>query len=152
MSLQVHMFLMIARYIECFFLLCLAGFLFEFSFVNDIKNGLRQFDEIAINQKSNLPDIKELLGKLINFDVNLRQLSSWNFTNSNWWSIIQLWNIRVRFRLPRNIVKVYSITLVALFIGCTSAICLSLLMVQVELAQVFNVFLALICFASEISF
>lgn len=76
MSLQVHMFLMIARYIECFFLLSLAGFLFEFSFVNDIKNDLRQFDEIAINQKSNLPDIKELLGKLINFDVNLRQLSS----------------------------------------------------------------------------
>lgn len=40
-------------------------------------------------------------------------------------------------RLPGYIVELYSITLMALFMGCTGAICLTLLIIHADLAQVF---------------
>lgn len=145
------MALIIIRYIECFLTLGFAGLLFEFSFVKDIKSDLKQFNKIAKNKKSKSPIIEEQLVKLINFDVNLRELSLSRLTNPNWWSIVQFWIFSVFFRLPEHIVEVYSITLVVLFIGCTSTICLSLLMIQVELTQVFINYRKFFCFASEIN-
>lgn len=86
--LLTHMALIIIRYIECFLTLGFAGLLFEFSFVKDIKSDLKQFNKIAKNKKSKSPIIEEQLVKLINFDVDLRQLSLSNHTKTS--SIVKL--------------------------------------------------------------
>lgn len=77
-AVQLHMTLIIVRYIECFLIFGLAGVLFGFSIANDIKNNLKQFNKIAKSKKSILPNIMEQLVALIHFDVDLRQLSQTN--------------------------------------------------------------------------
>lgn len=74
-ALQFHMALVIIRYIECFFTLGLAGLIFAFTLIKDIKTNLKQFNKIAKNKRSKLQNIVEELVKLIRFDINLRELS-----------------------------------------------------------------------------
>lgn len=42
------------------------------------------------------------------------------------------------YSLPNYIVDIYSVSLIVLFTGCTGSICLTMLMVQVEMVQVCN--------------
>lgn len=79
-AVQFHMSLMLVDYIDCFFNLGLAGILFGFSFINDLKGDLKQFNEIAKNKNSQLSKTVERLVEFIHFDVDLRQLSH---TNAN---------------------------------------------------------------------
>lgn len=118
-------------YIECFVTLGLAGLFYSFSIVKDVTYSLRLFNKMARTKRTR-SKLMESIVEIIRF-MNLRELSS---TNSNQikWENIKLFPIFSR--LAGYIVDVYSITLMALFMGCTGAICLTLLMIQVDLVQV----------------
>lgn len=56
-------------------------------------------------------------------------------------SLYYEYNIKLFFfRLPNHFSELYQTTFTAVFMGCTAAICLSLLMIQIQLAQVFTYF------------
>ena len=137
-GLQLSLAFLPLRYIECFLTLGLAGLLFSFSIVKDVNYSLKLFNKMAKTKQSR-PELMDSLFELIRF-TNLRELSLLKCKRQS----NQKFIFFVLFsRLPGYIVEVYSITLMALFMGCTGAICLTLLMIQVDLVQVF--FLVKLC-------
>lgn len=135
-AIQLHLESIQLQYIEAFLTLGGAGLLFAFTIVKDIKNNLNEFNEVAKKRKSQLPEIMVQLANVICYHRDLKELSSLN------WDIqISIDNKRydkswILCRLPGYIVQVYTVPLMALFMGCTVTTCLSLLMIQVELVQV----------------
>lgn len=61
------------RYTQCFLTLGLAGLLFAFSIVKDIKNNLNEFNKMAKTRRSQSSNAMEQLVKLIGYDINLRE-------------------------------------------------------------------------------
>lgn len=134
-ALEIQMTIALLRYIECFVVLGFAGLLFAFSAIKDIKSDWNRFDKIARNKTTQCRSKKQL-SKTICFHINLRELSHYidHFSMKN-----KTWETFASFiRLPAYIVKIYSVTLMALFTGCIVSTCLLLLLIQVELVKVFH--------------
>lgn len=141
-ALQVIFALEPFRYVECFLTYGFAGLLLAFSIVEDIKIDLNRFNAFTTS-KHRATHATKKLSKLIQFDIDLRVYAkSLKFKRLEI-IIGQKINLKVYFfRLPGYIVEIYSTTLLALFIGCTAAICLALLMIQVDFIQVFTQYIS----------
>lgn len=123
------------RYVAYFLSLAVVVFLFALSIVEDVVGDIRLICEnVRIHyqsqyirkQFSDTIEFSDKKGYCVLFQIHPRWIAK--YLNSLFLESI--------FRLVRNAIRIFRITLIVLFLGCTGAICLAMLMIQLELVQV----------------
>lgn len=129
--LQLRIAAIPLRFIGCFACFGVACFLLGISLAKDIEDDIK-----ALNANARKKRTRVLIPKQLNELIRFTNVKRFGFC-------FDLWNKWKRFpifffhRLFFSFVDIYQIILLILVLGCTGAIILALLTIQIDLAQVF---------------
>lgn len=133
-----------------FYFYSVGSFFFTCALVKDLKNDIESYNKIMCNKK--IPESEKLtqLCERIRFSY-LKQWvvmidECWNYENRVFGRRFTISHFLSPFassplsRLLDQFVELYQTTLTLLFLGCTGAICLAMLMTQQQIVHVFKQF------------
>ena len=126
------------RYMGCFLGYGFGGYFFVMAIAKDLKSFVKSIGKSAKKCQSTTSEQKILqnLCEFIRLHTSVKKLMK-NLTSNNifFWADNSIFQ-PFFFRTLRDFTKIYKTILTVVFLGCTAAICLELLMIQLDLSQV----------------
>lgn len=124
---------LVLRYIASILSLALSCVVYSISLAKDIKDTLSIIDESSKSKQTH-PLMMGQLCEFIRFS-NLRRLSNNRYRMNCMSNFTKIQIDTCFFRLADDVTEIFQITSTVLFLGCTGAICLAMLMIQIDIVS-----------------